>query len=542
MRRLRVAAALLLALGLPAAAETGDAERLVFGSFRSEDNARRWAAELEQRFGREILSERVYRDDGVWYRVRTGPLAPEERRAVQAAAAEGGLAAWVVRGRYDEPDTLTSSAHAPAAAPAPAAASGSAGTTPAGSAGAGPMAVAEPVNARPTARGATSETYFDVGLQTRSYRKPGADGQERFQPSLSLQLEYHRDWDDGRQSLTVTPFLRIDEVDDERTHADLRELYWTRVGDGWELHAGARQLFWGVTEFNHLVDIVNQTDLVENIDGEDKLGQPMVQLSLLRSWGTIDLIAMSGFRERTFPGADGRLRTPVRVDTDQARYVSGAGRARVDGAIRWSHYLGPLSLGVYHFSGTGRDPQFVLGSRGDEPVLIPEYHVIDQTGLDAQLLFGDWAWKLEALRRSGHGERYHAYTAGFERTLVGVLGSRTDLGLVVEYMYDERDEAAFDTLFEHDLAFGTRWRLNDAADTSALAGVIWDVETDEYLVSLEASRRLGPSWLVVLEARVFAGAEPLSGAAALAELVSGDSKSRFLQADDFVQLELTRYF
>ncbi|HEX7036939.1 MAG TPA: SPOR domain-containing protein [Pseudomonadales bacterium] len=542
MTRAGSAAAALLALALSAAApaETVEGEQLVFGSFRSEENARRWAAELEHGLGREIRSERVYRDDGVWYRVRTAPLGAEERRAVEAVAAERGLSFWVVRGRFDEPDTLTSSARAPAAAAAPAAAVVTTGS--ARTAEPGPVAAAAPPESREDDAAARSETYLDVGLQTRSYAERGLDGQDRFQPSVSLRLEYHRAWDDGRQSLTVTPFVRIDQDDRERTHADLRELFWTRVGDGWELHVGARQLFWGVTEFNHLIDIVNQTDLVENIDGEDKLGQPMVQLSLLRSWGTVDLIAMSGFRERTFPGPDGRLRTPVEVDTDRARYESGAGRGRVDGVIRWSHYLGPLSVGVYHFSGTGRDPQFALDLSGGEAVLIPEYHVIDQTGLDAQLLVGDWAWKLEALRRSGHGDRYHAFTAGFERTLVGVLGSRTDLGLVVEYMYDQRDEAAFDTLFEHDLALGGRWRLNDAADTTALAGVIWDVETDEYVVTLEANRRLGPSWLAVLEARVFAGTEPLTGAAALAELLDGDSKSGFLQQDDFIQLELTRYF
>ena len=45
----------------------------------------------------------------------------------------------------------------------------------------------------------------------RSYAKPGLDGQDRFQPSLSLRLEDQPAWDDDRQSLTVTPFLRIDQ-------------------------------------------------------------------------------------------------------------------------------------------------------------------------------------------------------------------------------------------------------------------------------------------------------------------------------------------
>jgi len=528
-------------------------QQLVFGSFRDPANARGWAAELETRFAMAFAVERVRRQDGDWFRVRTGTLTEQQGAALAGRAAGAGLEVWVIRGTLERPDGVTSTAPvltprvalAPVPPVAPAGAQRQARVSGAPAAerpAAGEPAGAAPAVAAPAAAPRDVEVYTDVdlGLQTRTYPERGSAGQDRFQPSVSARLEYHRAWDDGRSSLTFTPFLRLDAEDDERTHADLRELFVTRLGNDWELHAGFRQIFWGVTEFNHLVDIVNQTDFVENIDGEDKLGQPMVQLSLVRDWGIVDVFALTGFRERTFPGEDGRLRGLPPVDADAARYVSGAGRSRVDAAVRWSHHVGPLSFGVHHFSGTGRDPQFVATVSDGELVLIPEYHVIDQTGFDGQALFGDWAWKLEAITRSGHGERYEAVTAGFERTLVGVLGSRADLGLVVEYMYDERDEAAFDTLFEHDVAFGARWQANDMAGTTALLGVIWDVETDEYVLSLEASRRLGGSWEAVVEGRVFGGAAPLpAGAPAL---LDGEVKSRALQDDDFIQVELTRYF
>ena len=53
-------------------------------------------------------------------------------------------------------------------------------------------------------------------------------------------------------------------------------------------------MFWGVTESQHLVDVVNQTDLVENPDGEEKLGQLMVNLTVARSWGTLNLFVAPG--------------------------------------------------------------------------------------------------------------------------------------------------------------------------------------------------------------------------------------------------------
>ncbi len=49
-------------------------------------------------------------------------------------------------------------------------------------------------------------------------------------------------------------------------------------------------MYWGVAESNHLVDIINQTDAVESFDGEEKLGQPMVQYTY-----TSGLVAINPF-------------------------------------------------------------------------------------------------------------------------------------------------------------------------------------------------------------------------------------------------------
>lgn len=81
-----------------------------------------------------------------------------------------------------------------------------------------------------------------------------------------------------------------------------------------------RKEFWGVAEARHLVDIINQTDEVENFDREDKLGQPMINLALINNWGTLDFFLLTGFRDRTFPGREGRLRTFPEIDVGEERY------------------------------------------------------------------------------------------------------------------------------------------------------------------------------------------------------------------------------
>ena len=206
--------------------------------------------------------------------------------------------------------------------------------------------------------------------------------------SLAMEPEWYQEWQDGRQFFLFVPFVRLDQNDPQRTHWDFRELTWQLNARDWELRAGIRQVFWGVSESNHLVDIINQTDLTENIDGEAKLGQPMVNFALIRSWGTIDFFTLLGFRERRFFGSDSRPGLAFPVDTEESVYESGTGRRHIDWAVRWSHALGPWDLGVSHFHGTSRDPRFLPEKRDNETVLVPVYDLIDQTGLDLQMTQG----------------------------------------------------------------------------------------------------------------------------------------------------------
>ena len=372
-------------------------------------------------------------------------------------------------------------------------------------------------------------------------QSPAHPGQNRHGLSLAVQPELHQSFDEGRQSLLFTPFLRLDTADEERTHFDVRELLYERVFDSAELRAGIGRVFWGVTESYHLVDVVNQTDLVENVDREDKLGQPLVNLTLIRDWGALDFFVLPGFRERTFPGREGRLRSEPFVDTDRATYGSGAGRQRIDHALRWSHAIGDFDVGVAYFHGTSREPRFELlpvcadgrpalasGCRPTGTVLAPRYDVVRRTSLDLQATRDAMLWKLEALHESGQGDSWIAWVAGFEYTWFGIGESAADLGLLVEHLFDGRGGHAPGPL-ENDVFAGLRLALNDEAGTDVLAGVIADAEGDATTLSLEASRRIGERWKVEIEARAWVGVD--------------ENDPMFpLQRDDYVQLTLSCFF
>jgi hypothetical protein len=370
-----------------------------------------------------------------------------------------------------------------------------------------------------------------VALEGRYFFQEGLVPSQQYDSNLSISAEpeYYHDWDDGRQSLVFKPFVRLDQRDDERTHWDIRELEWTYAGQGWEARAGIGKVYWGVTEAEHLVDIINQTDLVENPDGEQKLGQPMVKLSSERDWGTLDFFLLPGFRERTYPGEDGRIRTHPWVDTDHAEYESGAGDKRLDAAVRWSHYFGNWDVGLAHFYGTGREP-LLLPGRNDEGkfVLVPFYEIIHQTSLDVQATIGSWLWKFESLYRDGMEENFYALTGGLEYTRVGIMESSSDLGMLAEVMFDERREEATNP-FDNDVFLALRWALNDEQSSELLFGVIYDWETHSKLINLEASRRLGQNYTLSVQARAWLDVRP------------GDLLLP-LNHDDYLEISLARYF
>ncbi len=327
-------------------------------------------------------------------------------------------------------------------------------------------------------------------------------GQNDQSSSFVIQPEYYHEFESG-SSFAFTPFFRLDSGDQERTHLDIRELTYLWLKEDFELRVGVRKVFWGVTEFIHLIDIVNQTDLVESVDTEDKLGQPMVNFSVSRDWGMVDIFWMPFFRERTFVGTGGRLRGASVVDEARTQYESAAEEWHSDWALRYSYTFGDIDMGLSQFVGTSRDPTLLDGtdSNGDD-IKIPKYEQIKQTSLDVSYVIGEWLWKLESLYRTGQGnEDYFAWAGGFEYTSVGVLESNMDLGFVGEWLYDDREDDA-DTAFENDIAGGLRLTVNDAASSEALLGWVQDVDTSARLLFLEASRRFGNNWLLNIEMRL----------------------------------------
>lgn len=373
-----------------------------------------------------------------------------------------------------------------------------------------------------------------VGVEQRYFIEKGQYSQqlEHTQASIFVEPEFYWDWNKGSDTLNFKPFYRQDEFDKERSHGDIRELSYIHASDDWELRAGIRKEFWGVTEFQHLVDVINQTDGVENVDGEDKLGQLMLNLSLVRDWGIVDLYLLPGFRERTFVGAKSRLRGSILVDNDNVSYQSSAEDKHLDVALRWSQSIGDFDIGSHWFHGTNRDPILIPVTQGNKTVLNQYYNQMDQFGLDVQATINDWLWKGETIYRTTDDDDFWAAQAGFEYTYIGVFDSVTDLGLLVEYGWDSRgegNEKSSGAAVQNDLFFGGRLAFNDMQSSEMLIGFGADLDHNAVSFIIEANRRFGENFKLNLDVRLMDSNEP-------SDLLYS------IKGDDNIQLGLEWYY
>ena len=374
-----------------------------------------------------------------------------------------------------------------------------------------------------------AEFSGNVAIEAITFPEP-AKFENQFDRNLtmSFQPKWDGEWNDGDDLWSAELFMRADNKDSQREHADIRELLWLHLDGDNEWRVGVNTMFWGVTESQHLVDVINQIDGVEGIDGEDKLGQPMIHLKRYQDWGVLDFLVLPGFRERTFRGEEGRPRLPLVVDTDQAEYESSAGQQHIDYALRFSQTYNDLDLGVSWFSGTSREPLLLPGDSDGEPVLIPFYEQMTQIGVDAQLLYLDWIWRLELIHREADSSDRDAFVVGFEYTFFGVFDSVSDIGAIVEFSHDNRPED-LRGLFDRDLFLGARFALNDAQSTEVLAGFLVDVDKYSRSFRIEASRRVGQSWKATLELQTFANIDP-------------DDPLVVFEDDDYVLVDLAYFF
>ena len=339
----------------------------------------------------------------------------------------------------------------------------------------------------PVAAGTTVEQRGEVTFEGSWYPRSAAfDGQENsffhveVQPELSV-FDDNTEW--ILQPRIIGGTAGVGVVDFREAHVA------SRIGEI-DVLVGNTILFWGKVESYNPADVVNSLNYSRGLMRSEKLGAPIVRVSLPIGSGQLDLLTID-FVKNIYPSQSLREHVGTRIGK-QVSFSGGASKSDIGHAARLSAYYGDVDLGLSWFRGIGNATRLMSQSNG---TLQPDYSRINQVALDIQYMHGDTAFKGEFIRRKGQYDRlgavkkYHAGVLGMEHSFYDIANSGSDLVLLTEYAFDSRNSLSHSG-FENDLTIGVSWLKNDINDTEMLALLTQDLEYKAQLLTIRIDRRI----------------------------------------------------
>ena len=130
-----------------------------------------------------------------------------------------------------------------------------------------------------------------------------------------------------------------------------------------------------------------------------------------------------------------------------------------------------------------------------------------------------------ALSAKDGNERHLGVAGGFEYTFYGIRDSQSDLGLVIEYSFDDRNSYPFN----NDSVAALRWTKNDINSTSLLAGMFIDMRGNSNRFIAEYEQRINNNVKLFIDA-TFNGS------------IDSQDFTYAFEEDSVFSIKLARYF
>ena len=262
-----------------------------------------------------------------------------------------------------------------------------------------------------------------------------------------------------------------------------RQLFLSKTFGDIDVYLGYRHTFWGVAESRNLVDLINQQDMAAGMSPDNKLGAPSFSIETYLGSGELQYWFIPRFRERTFNGINAHPGFGIPVSPAKFAHIKGSKAS--DQALRYANSIGDIDYALSIFDGTAREP-LILFQESYPPTITPYYERMRSVGLELQYTGESILYKFEGLTGTQSEKVFDAVVLGTEKTVYSVFETQWDMGIIIEYQYDDRAQA----LLDRTLVSGIRLAANDEFDTSLLILYTVDDEFSQSVFGLEASRRL----------------------------------------------------
>ena len=304
-----------------------------------------------------------------------------------------------------------------------------------------------------------------------------------FDTNISAEAKFigYEELDDFQLEYEI--IIRKSLNDNGKDIVEPRQLFLSKTFGDIDAYLGYRHTFWGVAESRNLVDLINQQDMAAGISPDNKLGAPSISIETYFGSGELQYWYISRFRERTFNDANAHPGFGIPVSPAQFAHVKGSKAS--DQALRYASSIGDIDYAFSIFDGTVREP-LILIQELEQPTIAPYYERMRSVGLELQYTGESILYKFEGLSGTQSEKDFSAVVLGTEKTVYSVFETQWDMGLLLEYQYDDRAQALIDRM----IFSGIRVTANDEFDTSLLLLYTVDDTFSQSLFGLEASRRL----------------------------------------------------
>ena len=365
---------------------------------------------------------------------------------------------------------------------------------------------------------------------------PGRDVEVDLTAQLELRAQDTRGW-----RALVMPRLQTDPADPAHLLWIPRQAWVEYRRGGFATRVGRQVLAWGSADIYRPVDVLSSLDLQRDAPRLERKGDWMLGATYSRPSYGIEAVYLPILEGIDFPSAHspwsmesildrldntsdviGLIDDPF-LPTSATEHSFGA-RSRIT--------FGNTDLFLIGYTGIDRLPLLlVLGECRPGPDCFPLvyrtraiYLPMHLVGLEIQTVVDEVLVKLEAAFRDqtitdrrfarllqDFDEHSLQVVLGLDYLRQGVMGSPHDLGLVVEFLFDDSGNAE-DYLsfrpFQRDVAARLVWSFNDFDRTVIEAGWIQDLERAESFGTLRLKRRLEERVTLELGADMILGPNP----------------------------------
>ena len=352
-----------------------------------------------------------------------------------------------------------------------------------------------------------------VSLESRAFAPDDDDSTEDVGMAVSSQLEVG--FRSKPLSVVARGFARLDALDEDRNIVNLQEGYAALTTDRVTLRLGSQIIDSTATEAFHPVNIVNSRNLDSDIENQEKLGEPMVELRVRVLRGEIAAYFMPARIAPNIAPSSSRLSVvPAGVELGDVLWLDRNGspsdrQFAPQSAAHISQTIGPADIALHFVDHNDRhEPTFTIDP--DTGEVRPTLHWVTQVGLTYVHVVGPLIFKLEAAHRMFNkpdedSELELAAIPDHQKVALGLeyvwtTSAGHDASLVAEgqtVLGTSRDARKQLDVFQRDVLVGYRHSFNNVNASELFVAFISDVETpNEYVAALRYGQRLTDTWSV----------------------------------------------